>query len=341
TGALTPVAILEPVEVGGVTVKHATLHNFDQIKRLNLKLGDTVVISRAGDVIPQVTEVLTGLRTGEEREFQLPGKCPIDDSKIIKEGVIWKCGNPDCGARLRERIDHFVSRSAFDIRGMGPKIASRFIDEGFISDFSDIFLLEKEEIAALEGFGERSAMKLLREIEESKEVDVARFIYALGILHVGEETSYMLSGELEFQGDSGKPSDLIKIIGGFSNEELMGLPDVGPRVAGSIEEWFGDERHIKLLKDLDGAGVTLKFPEKDKNKGKLKGKTFVITGSLESMSRDEAKARIRKEGGDVVSSVSSQTDYLIAGKDPGSKFDRARELGVKILTEEEFLDMLS
>ncbi len=341
TGALTPVAILEPVEVGGVTVKHATLHNFDQIERLGLKIGDTVVISRAGDVIPQVTEVLTRLRTGKEKEFQIPEQCPIDGSKITKEGVIWRCGNPDCGARLRERIDHFVSRSALDIRGMGPKIADRFIEEGFISDFSDIFRLQKDEIAALEGFGERSADKLLSEIEESKEVELARFIYALGILHIGEETAYMLSQELGFPGKTGKPSDLLSVIGSLSQAELQDLPDVGPKVAQSIKEWFADERHQKLLKDLDEVGVKLRYPEKSRGGGRLEDKSIVVTGSLSSMNRDEAHKRIRQEGGSPTSSVSKQTDFVVVGDDPGSKAEKARELGVQILTEEEFLDMLS
>ncbi|MEX2054038.1 MAG: NAD-dependent DNA ligase LigA [Candidatus Colwellbacteria bacterium] len=341
TGALTPVAILDPVEVGGVTIMHATLHNFDQIKRLGLKIGDTVIISRAGDVIPQVTEVLVGLRTGNEKEFKAPEKCPIDGSEIIKEGVIWRCGNANCGARLRERIDHFVSRKAFDIRGMGPKIASRFIDEGFILDFSDIFKLDKKEVAALDGFGETSAEKLLEEIEKSKDIDISRFIYALGILHVGEETAYMLSRELKFEGDSGRPSDLIGALGGLSGDELMALPDIGPKVAKSIESWFQDERHIKLLKDLDAVGIRLKFPKKTKGQGKFEGKTIVITGSLESMSREQAQVRIREEGGSPSNSISSQTDYLVAGGDPGSKLEKANKLGVKVLTEKDFLDMLS
>jgi len=342
TGALTPVAILEPVEVGGVTIKHATLHNFDQIKRLGLKIGDTVIVSRAGDVIPQVTEVLTKLRTGSEKEFKIPDKCPIDGSKIIKETAIWRCSNVDCGARLRERIDHFVSRSAFDIRGMGPKITERFIEEGFLSDFSDIFRLSKGEIANLEGFGDRSAEKLIEEIEDSKKVALERFIYALGILHIGTETAYMLAHELDFKGKSGKPSDLYNSLESLSRDQLMELPDIGPKVAQSIGEWFKDPKSKKLLQELNAVGIELIYPEDRGGSGKLKGKSVVVTGTLKSLSRDEAQKRIRDAGGNPTSSVSKQTAFVVVGEDPGSnKVDAARELGVKTVTEKEFLDMLS
>lgn len=337
TGVLTPVAILEPVEVGGVTVKHATLHNFDQIKRLGVKIGDTVVVSRAGDVIPQITQALVNLRSGKEKDFTIPKICPVDGSNIIVEGAIWRCSNKNCGARLQESLSHFVSRQAFDIRGMGTKIIARFIDEGFLSDFADIFDLEASEIAVLEGFGEKSADKLIAEIEERKKIELARFLYSLGILHIGEETAHVLSKNME--GEVEKPTDLLKTLGRMSEEDLMKFPDVGPKVAGSISEWFKNEKNNDVLRKLDAAGVMIIKPSHESG-GSLSGKTFVITGTLESISRDEAHARIRALGGNPSGSISSKTSFLVAGENPGSKLEKAQKLGVTILTEKEFLDMV-
>ena len=338
TGVLTPVAVLEPVEVGGVTVKHATLHNFDQIKRLGVKIGDTVIVSRAGDVIPQVTGVLPNLRSGKEKTFSIPTKCPIDGSNVFVEGAVWRCSNKNCGARLRETLSHFVSRQAFDIRGMGPKIISRFIDEGFVLDFADIFKLEETEISILEGFGEKSAKKLLEEIAERKRIDLARFIYSLGILHIGEETAHVLAREVA--GEVKKPTDLLKTIGNVSLSGLTQFPDVGPKVAKSISDWFENPKSRDILRELDEVGIVIIKSDRP-SEGSLSGKSFVITGSLESFSRDEAHSRIRALGGSPSGSISHKTSFLVAGKDPGSKFEKARELGVKILTEKEFLDMVS
>ena len=337
TGVLTPVAVLERVEVGGVTVQHATLHNFDQIERLGVKIGDTVIVSRAGDVIPQVTGVLENLRSGKEKVFHVPEKCPIDGSPVVVEGAIHRCSNKNCGARLRETLTHFVSRQAFDIRGMGPKIISRFIDEGFILDFADIFKLGEGEIAALGGFGEKSAKKLLEEIGERKKIDLARFIYSLGILHIGEETAHVLSREIK--GEVGKPTDLLKTLGNISESGLMKFPDVGPKVAQSINDWFESSKNREALEELDTIGI--KIVKSDLRGGALSGKTFVVTGSLESMSRDEAHSRIRALGGSSSASVSRKTSFLIAGADSGSKLQKAKELGVSVLTEKEFLDMVS
>ena len=337
TGVLTPVAVLEPVEVGGVTVQHATLHNFDQIERLGVKIGDTVIVSRAGDVIPQVTGVLENLRSGKEKVFHVPEKCPIDGSPVVIEGAIHRCSNKNCGARLRETLTHFVSRQAFDIRGMGPKIISRFIDEGFILDFADIFGLGEGAIAALGGFGEKSAKKLLEEIGERKKIDLARFIYSLGILHIGEETAHVLSREIK--GEVGKPTDLLKTLGNIPESGLMKFPDVGPKVAQSINDWFESSKNREALEELDTIGI--KIVKSDLRGGVLSGKTFVVTGSLESMSRDEAYSRIRALGGSSSASVSRKTSFLIAGADSGSKLQKAKELGVSVLTEKEFLDMVS
>ncbi|KKU19682.1 MAG: hypothetical protein A2119_01630 [Candidatus Colwellbacteria bacterium GWA2_46_10] len=338
TGVLTPVAVLEPVEVGGVTIQHATLHNFDQIKRLGVKIGDTVIVSRAGDVIPQVTGVLERLRSGKERTFITPKRCPIDGSEVVVEGAIYRCANKDCGARLRETLTHFVSRQAFDIKGMGPKIIARFIDEGFILDFADIFKLQEAEISPLEGFGEKSAQKLLEEIGERKRIDLARFIYSLGILHIGEETAHVLSKEIK--GEVRKPTDLLKTLGNVSESGLMQFPDIVPKVAKSVSDWLKNPNNRDVLGKLDEVGIEIVKSDRPAG-GALSGKTFVVTGSLESMSRDEAHSRIRALGGSPSGSMSRKTSFLVAGSDPGSKLKKAKELGVRVLTEKEFLDMVS
>ncbi|MEE8131731.1 MAG: NAD-dependent DNA ligase LigA, partial [Candidatus Paceibacterota bacterium] len=213
TGTLTPVAILKPIELGGIRISHATLHNFDQIKRLGVKIGDTVVVSRAGDVIPQINKVLKDLRSGKEKEFKIPTRCPIDESKVVVEGAIYRCSNKDCGARNRESLRHFVSRSAFDIRGLGGKIVDRFLDEGLISDAADIFSIEEGDIAVLERFGEKSAQNIISEIRSRKIVDLSRFIYSLGILHIGEETALVLAKEiLNINHRASKPTQVLKIL---------------------------------------------------------------------------------------------------------------------------------
>ncbi|MDD5711079.1 MAG: NAD-dependent DNA ligase LigA [Candidatus Colwellbacteria bacterium] len=340
TGALTPVAILEPVEVGGVTVKHATLHNFDQIARLGVRIGDTVVISRAGDVIPQITQVLANLRTGKEKKFSLPEKCPIDGSKIVKEGAIHRCANLECGARLREGMSHFVSRTAFDIRGLGAKIIDKFIEEGFLLDPADIFHLDREELTSLPGFGERSADNILSEIEKRKRISLPRLIYSLGILHIGEETSHAFADELQARNmQVRQPSDLIATLGKLSLGELMKIPDVGPKIGESVHAWFRSERNKQLLSRLDKAGVAV-ISGGISASHKLAGRSFVITGTLEAMSREEAQEKIRRLGGHPADSVGVKTNYVVAGENPGSKLDKAKRLGVQILTEKEFRKML-
>lgn len=335
TGALTPVAELKPVGVGGITISHASLHNADEIERLGLKIGDTVIVSRAGDVIPQITKVLKELRTGKEKTFHMPAKCPVDGSKVIRDGVIYRCSNKRCGAILREQFYHFISRSAFDIRGLGPKNIDRFIDEGLISDTADIFTLQKGDIAALERFGEKSAENIVREVSEKKKVTLPRFLYSLGVLHIGEETARLLAKQ--FPVDSIKL--LIKKYKNLSLEDLQKAPDIGPKVAQSIYDWFNEARNIKLLEKLDKVGVSLES-QKSSKKQTLLGKSFVLTGTLESMSRDEAKEKIRELGGDISESVSKKTSYVIAGAEPGSKLDKAKKLGIKIITEPDFLKFL-
>lgn len=340
TGTLTPVAVMRPVTVGGVTISHATLHNADQIERLGLKIGDTVIISRAGDVIPQITEVVKDLRTGKEKDFVMPTECPSDGSPVIRDGVAYRCSNKNCGARNSENIRHFVARQAFDIRGLGPKIIDRFIDEGLVSDIADIFTLTEGDIETLERFGEKSAENLIREIQEHKEITLPRFIYSLGIIHIGEETSRALASALPISNEHFQISNVIEEFKKLTIEALQKIPDIGPAVAGSIHEWFSDKHNIELLKRLESLGVTL-LAEKRVKDTRFAGKTFVLTGSLESMSRDEAKEKIRALGGETSESVSKKTSYVVAGAEAGSKLQKAQQLGVPTLDEQEFLKLIA
>ncbi|MBI5732486.1 NAD-dependent DNA ligase LigA [Candidatus Jorgensenbacteria bacterium] len=340
TGVLTPVAELLPVEVGGVTISHATLHNYDEIERLGLKIGDTVVVSRAGDVIPQITQVLVKLRTGKEKKLNMPDKCPVDGSRVIREGALYRCSNPRCGARLRESLYHFVSRSAFDIRGLGPKIIDRFLDEGLISDAADIFTLSEDDIKMLERFGEKSADNIVREIESKKNITLPRFLYSLGILHVGEETANLLARQF-FPPRLSNIHDAMKIYKNLSVDDLQKIPDIGPKVAESIHGWLQEARNIKLLERLEKAGVSLKSSKPLERGNILLGKTFVLTGTLSSLSREEAKEKIRVLGGEVSENVSKKTSYVVVGVDPGSKHARALQLDIPVLNEEEFLKIVA
>ena len=326
---------MAPVQVGGITITHATLHNADEIGRLELKIGDTVVVSRAGDVIPQISQVLKHLRTGREKEFRMPSHCPVDGSKVVRDGVAYRCSSKTCAAKHREQLHHFVSRAAFDIRGLGPQIIDRFLDEGLVTDVADIFGL------VLERFGEKSAANIVSEIRTKKKITLPRFLYSLGILHVGEETAHLLAQEISnFKFQISKPRDVSKVFQKLSFDDLQEIRDVGPAVAQSIYGWFRDQRNEKLLEELDEIGIRIENQEMKTENQKLKGKTFVLTGALASMSREEAKEKIRGLGGDVSKAVSRKTAYVVAGVDPGSKFSKARELGVKVLTEREFLNIL-
>ncbi|MFY9462280.1 MAG: NAD-dependent DNA ligase LigA [Candidatus Sungiibacteriota bacterium] len=331
TGALTPVAVMRPVNVGGVTITHATLHNADEIKRLGLKIGDTVIVSRAGDVIPQVTKVLKELRTGKEKEFKMPPRCPVDGSKVTRKGVIYRCSNPNCGARHRELLYHLTSKAAFDIDGLGPKIIDRFLDEGLMSDAADIFTLNEGDIAALPRFGEKSAANLMKAIREKKKIPLHRFIYALGIQHVGEETAVDLADHF----------GSMEAIENATLEELQKIRDIGGVTAKSILDWFRSPLNKKLLKGFGKAGIKVEHAHVSKKPQKLSGKKFVLTGTLEGMARDEAKAKIRELGGDVSESVSKETDYVVAGSEPGSKYEKAKKLGVKTIDEKEFLRIIN
>ena len=342
TGALTPVAYLKPVEVGGVVISRASLHNEDEIRRLGLKIGDTVIVNRAGDVIPQISKVLKDLRTGKEREFRMPRRCPVCAAPVkkAKDEAIWRCSNKFCFAQNREKLYHFVSRPAFDMAGIGPKILDKFIEKGLISDAADLFNLKEGDIAALERFGEKSARNIVGMAEARKLVDLSRFLYALGIRHIGEENSVVLANKFsKVKKDIGRPAELAAAAKKLTLEELETVQDFGPKVSRSVYEWFRDSRNLRFLEKLDKVGARIKSARLVAG-AKLKGKTFVLTGGLGILTRDEAKRKIRESGGEVSSSVSKNTDYAVAGSEPGSKYERAKELGIKIISEQEFLKMI-
>ena len=330
TGSATPVAVLEPVEIGGVTVTRASLHNEDEIRRLGVKVGDTVVVGRAGDVIPYVVKVVEEMRTGDEKEFIFPQSCPICETKLVRpEGeVVKRCPNKDCPAKNKEYLKYFVSKSAFDIDGLGEKVIKKLMDEGLVSNPADIFTLEKGDLLPLERFAEKSVDNLMRSIENSKEITLSRFIYSLGIKQVGERTAMDLANHF------GNLENLKKA----TKEELIKIEDIGPVVAEEISKWFSDKRNLKLIEDFKKAGVEISEPESVGSK--LEGKTFVFTGSLTSFTRKEAQKKVTQLGGKATSSVSSNTDYLVAGENPGSKLKKAKEKGVKIVDEDEFKEMI-
>jgi len=329
TGAVTPVAYLDPVKVGGVTITRATLHNTDEIERLDVKIGDTVVVGRAGDVIPDIVKVITELRTGKEKEFKMPKKCPVCNTKLVKpsEEVVWKCPNPDCFARKTRYFSHFISKGAFDIEGLGPKIIDQLINEGLVETPADLFELEEGDLLPLERFAEKASKNLVEAIQAGKEISLPRFIYALGIPYVGEETGQDLADRF------GSIEKLKKA----TKADLESITDIGPKMADSIYNWFQDKSNNKLINNLKENGVKVKKIKKSK---KLQGKTFVLTGSLEKYSRNRAKQEIRKMGGEASNSISGKTDYLIAGKSPGSKLNKAKKKGVKIIKETDFLKMI-
>lgn len=331
TGVLTPVAHLRPVALAGSIVKRATLHNADEVERLDVRVGDTVILQKAGDVIPDIVEVLPKMRTGKEKKFKMPARCPICDSEIKQQPgeVAWFCDNKKCYAQQLERLAHFVSKAGLNIDGLGPKIIESLQAADLLKTPSDLFLLTEDDIKPLERFAEKSAQNLIASIQTAKTVDLSKFIYALGIRHVGEETAIALA----------ETFGSFKKIQEATLEELRQTNDIGPKVAESIIEWFSDQHNRQLIDELFVNGLKLKNPEK-KAAGKLKGLTFVLTGELETFSRDEAKAKIREQGGDVSSSVSSKTSFVLAGDNPGSKYGKAQKLGVKIIDEAEFKKMI-
>lgn len=346
TGVLTPVAHLKPVQIGGVTVSRASLHNMDEIKRLGVKIGDTVIVQRAGDVIPDVVQVLPGLRTGKEREFRMLRNCPVCKEPIIRpEGeVAYRCINKKCPAKKRENLYHFASRKAFNIVGLGPKIIDALFDQGLIQDAADLYDLKEGDLMPLERFGEKSASNLVKSITASKTISLPKFIYSLGILHAGEETAALLAQQfprqLKVKSSKFKVNEVLKFFQNISVEDLQSIPDIGPKVAQSIYEWFHDKTNIEFLNKLDKTGIEIISEKRKVKSEKLKGLSFVLTGELEGMSRDEAKKKIRELGGDISESVSKNTNYAVVGKNPGSKYDKAIKLGIRVLDEREFIDLM-
>ncbi|OGZ33756.1 MAG: hypothetical protein A2Y98_03235 [Candidatus Portnoybacteria bacterium RBG_19FT_COMBO_36_7] len=331
TGVLTPVAVLKPVIVGGVTITHATLHNMDEIKRLGLKIGDTVVVRRAGDVIPDIIKVLPKLRTGREKEFHMPKNCPMCGGPVIREKgeVAYRCANKNCYAINYRRIGHFVSKQAMNIEGLGRKIIDQLMKEGLVQEAPDIYDLKEGDLAPLERFAEKSARNLIESIERSRRVPLARFLNALGVLHVGEETA------LDLANCFGN----IQKLKSASFEDLNSISNIGEVVAKSVYEWFNNERNRGLLRRLLEV-IKIENPKVTRKRQTLAGKIIVLTGELEGMSREQAKQSVRERGGEIASSVSKNTDLVVAGENPGTKFDKAKELEVKIIGEKEFIKLI-
>ncbi len=333
TGAATPVAVLKPVVIGGTTISSATLHNADEIKRLGLKIGDTVIVGRAGDVIPKVLKVLKKARSGSEKTFKMPSICPSCGAKMVKpQGeVIWRCPNAKCSQRRERNLYHFVSKSAFDIEGLGPKIVKRLLEKNIISEPADLFKLQTKDLLPLESFAEKAAENLIKAIKAKKRISFQRFIYALGIPGVGEETAALLSRRF---------SSIEKLVSA-NKAELQALKDIGPETSEEIYSFFHSPQTISELKKLFAAGVRISYPTKNRKAAKeFSGKKFAITGILQSMTREEAKEKIVSLGGKWVNSISAKTDFLVVGKNPGSKLIKARQVGIKTISESEFLNML-
>ena len=332
TGALTPVAILEPVKVMGSTVSRATLHNDDEVKRLDVRIGDTVIIQKAGDVIPDIVKVLKNLRTGREKIFKMPNKCPICLSSVMRKGdeVAYYCSNKKCFARQHAEIVHFVSRKGFNIDGLGDKIVEQLINKGLIKNAADLFNLTIGDLEPIERFAEKSATNLVEAIHKSKKIELAKFIYALGIRHVGEETAIDLASHF------GK----IEKLQNASLEEFLKIKDVGPKVAQSLYDWLRQSANIDLIKKFLEAGAHLVGPKITRKSSLFANKNIVLTGALKSMSREAVKEKLRDLGADISESVNSKTDLVIVGEEPGSKYEKAIKLGIRVIKEKEFLEMI-
>jgi DNA ligase (NAD+) len=345
TGVLTPIAVLEPATVGGVTVTHATLHNMDEIERLSLKIGDTIILERAGDVIPKVVSAIKNLRTGQEKKIVPPKRCPMCDGKVVrlKEKVAFRCLNTDCYAVNLRRLSHWSSKGALDIDGLGPKIIEQLYKEGLVRDIGDFYILTEGDLKPLERFADKSADNLIKAINSKKEIDLARFIYGLGILHVGEQSAFMLATNY-IQNNKELEISIEKFIEYFSSKTINDyeeMADVGPVVSASIVNWFSDKYNKEILLKLAQNKIRLIGGKGSVFNSNFKDKKFVLTGSLQGLTRDEAKAKIRELGGEISASVSKNADYIVAGKEPGSKYEKAIKLGIRIIDEREFIKMIS
>jgi DNA ligase (NAD+) len=332
TGALTPVAIMEPVNVGGVIVSRATLHNEDEIIKKDIRIGDTVIIQRAGDVIPEVVKVITSKRTGVEKIFKMPAQCPECGSEIVRlEGeVAHRCINLSCPAQIKEHIKHFASRGGMDIEGLGEKVSAKLFDAKLIQDPADLYFLIKDKLLELGRNVQQSSQNLIDSLEKSKHPPLDKFIYALGIRHVGERTAKLLAAHF------GNMENIIAA----KQEDLTTINEIGPEIASSIMKFFHESNNIKVMEKFIKAGVKPQKKEIAEDSKTLQGKSFVLTGTLESMARNDAKSIIENMGGLVHASVTKKTTYVVAGNEPGSKLDNAHSLGITVLNEKEFLNII-
>jgi DNA ligase (NAD+) len=333
TGVLTPVAQLKPVECAGVIISRATLHNFDEIKRLDVKIGDRVVIERAGEVIPKVIKIIESVRTGKEKMLKIPKICPECGSEIIKEKeeeVAYRCINPSCPVQLEKGLIHFASRSAMDIEGMGEVVVEELVRKKMVKDFVDIYFLNKEDFLKLPLFKDKKADNLIAAIETSKKRTLDRLLYGLGIRHIGEKAAYVLAEHF---------GSLDKIMQS-ELDDFDSIYEIGRVMAESIVEFFKQPKVKNLIAKLKQTGINTKQPNREGVKKVLSGKTFVFTGELKDFSRNEAEGIVRQLGGNASSSVSKDTNFVVAGENPGSKYQKARSLGIKIIDEEKFKEMI-
>ena len=337
TGSLNPLAILQPVQVGGVTIGRATLHNQDEIERLGVMIGDIVLVERAGDVIPKIVSVVTDERDGSEQPFTWPDRCPVCDSQIerVEGEAHWYCVNTSCPSQLREGLRHFVSRGAMDIEGLGAKLVTRFLDEGLIAWIPDIYALDWERVAGLEGLGETSARNLRTSVEASKSQPLRRLIFALGIRHVGTQTAELIADRFRS----------MARLREATADDILAIDGVGPVIAQSVYDWFQEPRNLELIDALERYGLNVDDGGGENHEAETdprwEGMTVVLTGRLEQLSRSDATDMLKRAGARVTSSVSSKTSLVVAGEDAGSKADRARELGVEIIDEAEFLNRIN
>ena len=332
TGKLTPVAIMNPTVVAGSTVSRATLHNADEIHRKDIRIGDTVIIRKAGDVIPEVVEPIKKMRTGSEKKFEMPKECPVCGGSVVKHPgeVDYYCADKNCSVREMRQLEFFVSKNAFDIDGLGPKIIEQLLNEGLVKDPADLFDLTEGDLKPLERFADKSVSNLILAVDKSKKISLERFLYALGIRHVGSETAVDIASQF----------GTLEAIMKAGKEQFDGMYGVGEKVSESIYNYFQDEKNIELIKKLQKLGVEISPYHSPVRSKKLNGKSFVVTGTLESMPRDDAHKKIVQNGGKVSSSVTSKTDFLVVGEDAGSKLEKAKRLSVKIISEKEFLKLL-
>lgn len=334
TGSLNPYAILEPVRVGGVTVQHAALHNEDYIREKDLRIGDRVIVQRAGDVIPEIVAAVPDEEHEHRAPFRMPDRCPVCGAEVIRPSgeAMHRCTNMACPAQALERLKHFVSRGAMDIEGIGEKLCTALFEQGLVKDVADFYYLTREQLLDVERMGEKSASNILSSIEGSKDRPLGRLVFGLGIEHVGSETANLLARRFR----------TMDRLAQATEEELTAIPSVGPRIAQSVRAFFRQKQNLDIIERLRKAGVRMdQGPEAERAAGSpLAGRTFVLTGKLESLTREEAEERIRSLGGTAASSVSRKTSYVVAGADPGSKLEKARALGIPVLTETEFLGLI-